>query len=49
MQAAVTLPTKGQKTPSMLYNEHGMFIPNIPAIKVSMAMANDAIVSVSCS
>jgi len=48
-QAADVIQTKGQNIPSILYNLQGMFIPNAPAIKVSIAIANDAIVNVNCS
>jgi hypothetical protein len=49
IQAAVMPATKYQKTPLTLYNGKGMFMPNHPAIKVSTATANDAMVSVNCS
>lgn len=48
-QAADVIQTKGQNTPSMWYKLQGMFIPNAPAIIVSIAIANDAIVNVNCS
>lgn len=48
-QIAKVIPTKGPKTPFILYNWQGMFIPNTPAIRVSAAMANEAIVNVSCN
>lgn len=46
---AVTPPTKNSNIPSFLYSTQGMFIPNIPAIKVSTAIANDAMVNVNWS
>ena len=49
IQPAVTHPTKGLKTPCISYNGQGMFIPNNPAIRVSTAIANDAMVKVNWS
>lgn len=49
VQEPVVTPTKRLNFPWLLYNSQGMFIPNIPATRVSTAIASDAIVNVSCS
>lgn len=46
-QPAEEPPTKNPNIPFLLYNVQGMFIPNSPAIKVSAAIANDAMVNVN--
>lgn len=49
IQPIVMPVTKGQNTPSVWFKVQGIFMPNHPAISVSIAIANDAIVSVNCS